>query len=120
MYNIGTRLNIDLSYLHSISGGDTGFEKILLSSAVADIQMNIDKLKLAWHQQDAEEVGNAAHTLKSVMVIAGLPQLEQHCKKVDIKFRDRLFHAEESTAIFAIIEGWTEAKPKLEELIAVY
>lgn len=120
MYNIGTRLNIDLTYLHSVSGGDAGFEKILLTSALADIQMNVDKLKNAWQSQDAEEIGNAAHTLKSVMVIAGLPQLEQHCKRVDVAFRDRLFHDEESNAVLAIIEGWAEAKPKLEELIAVY
>lgn len=120
MYNLGTRLNIDLSYLHSVSGGDAGFEKILLTSALADIQMNVEKLMHAWQQQDAEEVGNAAHTLKSVMVIAGLPQLEQYCKKLDISFRDRLFHQEESGAVNAIIEGWAEAKPKLEELIDVY
>lgn len=120
MENIKTRINIDLSYLHSVSGGDAGFEKILLNSAVADIQMNIDKLKNAWQGEDAVEVGNAAHTLKSVMVIAGLPQLEQHCKKIDVLFRDKLFHAEQSSAIFAIIDGWNEAKPKLEELISVY
>ncbi len=120
MYNIGTRLNIDLTYLHSVSGGDTGFEKILLTSALADIQMNVEKLKNAWQNHNAEEIGNAAHTLKSVMVIAGLPQLEQYCKKLDIAFRDRLFHTEESSNIAAIIEGWNEAKPKLEELISVY
>lgn len=120
MANITTRLSIDLSYLHSVSGGDAGFEKILLSSAVTDIQMNIDKLKNAWQQQDPEEIGNAAHTLKSVMVIAGLPQLENHCKKIDVLFRDKIFHAEESSAVFAIIDGWAEAKPKLEELISFY
>ncbi len=115
-----TWINIDLTYLHSVSGGDAGFEKILLNSAVADIQMNIDKLKTAWQCEDATEVGNAAHTLKAVMVIAGLPQLEQHCKKLDVVFRDRLFHAEQSQSVFAIIDGWAEAKPKLEKLISVY
>ena len=120
MQNISTRIHIDLTYLHSVSGGDAGFEKILLTSAVADIQLNIDKLKMAWQNQDAEEVGNAAHTLKSVMVIAGLPQLEGYCKKTDVAFRDRLFHPEMSEAVFAIMEGWSVAKPKLEELISLY
>ena len=114
------KINIDLTYLHSVSGGDASFEKILLSSAVSDIQMNVDKLKDAWQSEDAAEVGNAAHTLKAVMVIAGLPQLEQHCKKIDVTFRDKLFHAEMSTAVSAILNGWAEAKPKLEELISVY
>ncbi len=120
MENIRTRIHIDLTYLHSISGGDAGFEKILLTSAVADIQMNVDKLKNAWQCEDAEEIGNAAHTLKSVMVIAGLPQLENHCKKTDVAFRDRVFHPELSVNVSAIIDGWTEAKPKLEELISIY
>ena len=120
MENITTRINIDLSYLYSVSGGDAGFEKILLTSALSDIQMNIEKLRNAWHCQDAEEVGNAAHTLKAVMVIAGLPQLENHCKKIDVLFRDKLFHAEQSSAIYTIIDGWAEAKPKLEELTSVY
>jgi len=118
--NTALRINIDLTYLHSVSGGDSSFEKILLASAVSDIQMNVDKLKNAWQSEDATEVGNAAHTLKAVMVIAGLPQLEQHCKKIDVGFRDRLFHPEFFTAVSAIINGWGEAKPKLEELISVY
>ncbi len=120
MENITTRINIDLTYLHSVSGGDVGFEKILLTSAVSDIQMNIDKLRTAWQCQDADEVGNAAHTLKAVMVIAGLPQLENHCKKTDVAFRDKLFHPEFSDTVFTIIEGWAAAKPKLEELISLY
>ena len=120
MENTTSRLNIDLTYLHSVSGGDAGFEKILLTSAIADIQMNIDKLKTAWQCEDAEEIGNAAHTLKAVMVIAGLPQLENHCKKTDVAFRDKLFHPDLSENVSAIIDGWTEAKPKLEELVSVY
>lgn len=120
MNHITTRINIDLTYLHSVSGGDAGFEKILLTSALTDIQMNIDKLKNAWQSRDAEEVGNAAHTLKSVMVIAGLPQLENHCKKIDVAFRDKLFHQEYSVAVVAIVDGWLEARPKLEELVSVY
>lgn len=120
MQNIGKRINIDLTYLHSVSGGDAGFEKILLNSAISDIQSNIDKLKNAWQNQDAEEIGNAAHTLKSVMVIAGLPHLEYHCKKTDVGFRDKLFHAELADNVYAIIEGWADAKPKLEELVSYY
>lgn len=113
------RINIDLSYLHSVSGGNTSFEKVLLTSALADIQQNIDTMKEAWQQQDAASLGTAAHTLKAVMVVAGLPQLEKYCKKVDVTFRDNLFHSEEYESVFAIINGWTAAKPKLQELISM-
>ncbi|MBL0357043.1 MAG: Hpt domain-containing protein [Chitinophagaceae bacterium] len=115
-----TRINLDLSYLHSVSGGDASFEKMLLTSAVADIQINIDNLKKAWQEENAIDAGTAAHTLKSVMTIAGLRQLENFCKRIDTTFRNGIFRSEEYPAYSAIIDGWMEAKPKLEELVAAY
>ena len=115
-----TNICIDLSYLHSVSGGDANFEKTLLTSAVNDIQNNISKIKQAWLSEDAAEVSKLAHSLKSVMVIAGLPQFENACKKLDSIFRDGVFRPEEAGTISYITSGWAEAKPKLEELISMY
>ncbi len=115
-----TRIPIDLTYLHSVSGGDAGFEKMLLISAVEDIQNNIDLLKKAWSDGNAMEAGTAAHTLKSVMTIAGLRQLEVHCKRIDTTLRDGIFHPELYDAFARITDGWLEARPRLEALIADY
>ncbi len=111
---------LDLSYLHSISGGNAAFEKTLLTSAIVDIQQNIDSLKKAWQEQNPSAIANAAHTLKSVMVIAGLPELENACKATDIAFRDGQFHPEIFSTVARITDGWAAAKPKLEALVAVY
>lgn len=117
---VTSAITIDLSYLHSVSGGDAVFEKVLLSSAIADIQLNIDHLKKSWQEKDAVEARNAAHTLKSVMTIAGLRQLESYCKRIDVAFRDGIFRTEESPSYACIIDGWMQAKPKLEGLVLNY
>jgi hypothetical protein len=54
------------------------------------------------------------------MTIAGLRQLEIYCKRIDTTFRDGIFHAEQYSSYAAIIDGWNEAKPKLEQLVAAY
>jgi HPt (histidine-containing phosphotransfer) domain-containing protein len=112
--------NIDLSYLQSVTGGDRNFEKMLLTNALADIQSNIGMLQSAWAKRDAITISSAAHTLKSVVAIAGLQQLSVLCKKVNLIFRDGVFRMEGEKTLSDIIEGWTKAKPKLEEVITAY
>ena len=112
------KTSIDLSYLHSVSGGDEQFEKILLSSAISDIDVNVQRLKESWQQQDAGQVRSAAHTLKSVLVIAGLPQLEQACRVLDSQFADGAFHPEYHTQMWQIVHEWAIARVMLEELLS--
>jgi HPt (histidine-containing phosphotransfer) domain-containing protein len=111
---------INLSYLHSVTGGDAAFEKMLLENAIADIQVNMDKLATAWRNKDAVGVCTTAHTLKAVMAIAGMPQLEVLCKKINIAFHDGSFHPEEENSWTALAEGWVQCKPMLAETIAAY
>ncbi len=112
------KTSIDLSYLHSVSGGDEQFEKILLSSAISDIDVNVQRLKESWQQQDVLQVRHAAHTLKSVLVIAGLPQLEPACKAIESTFASGQFHAECYPQLCHIVEEWACARLMLEELLA--
>lgn len=113
-------LNIDLTYLHSVTGGDANFEKILLSNAVTDIQNNMDILNEALLAGNAPALGNAAHTLKSVVAIAGLPPLENLCKRVNALFKDGIFRREEEVTVRKIINTWNEAKPRLVRVIDEY
>lgn len=111
---------IDLTYLHSVTGGDRNFEKMLLINALADIQNNISTLQGAWAKKDAATLSSAAHTLKSVTAIAGLSPLAELCKKVNFIFRDGVFRIEGEKTLKEIIDGWTSAKPGLEEMITTY
>lgn len=111
-------VNIDLTYLHSVTGDDKVFEKTLLTSAVANIESQVQVLKQAWMQQDGPGVRQVAHSLKPVTAIAGLPQLENYCKTLDMVFLDGMFHPEEMPVVDALVTGWSNAKLQLEKYIA--
>lgn len=113
-------INIDLSYLHFVTDGDKEFEKTLLASAVTDIQNQVEGLQKAWQQQNAAEVRNAAHSLKSVTAIAGLMQIQNSCKIIDNLFADGVFHADAAGSCNDIINGWEAARPQLEQVINSY
>ena len=111
---------IDLTYLHTVSGGDRLFEKMLLEGALEDIQLKIDDLQRAWDRQDASTIRSNAHSLKSLTAIAGLPQMEHWSKIIDQLFADGIFHLKPKEPINRIINGWGIAKPKLQTLLATY
>ena len=113
-------ITIDLTYLHTVTGGDRQFEKMLLEGAVEDIQSKIDDLQKAWDQEDATTIRSNAHSLKSLTAIAGLPQIE-HCSKIiDQLFADGIFHSKTKESLYGIINGWGLAKPKLQKMLASY
>jgi len=118
--NTEQSVTIDLSYLHSVTGGDREFEKMLLQGAVDDIQDKIDSLQKAWDAEDAVNIRSNAHSLKSLTAIAGLPQIEKWSKVIDQVFADGCFHAQTLEPFTGILSGWILAKPKLQEVIAGY
>jgi len=111
---------IDLTYLHTVTGGDKEFEKMLLQGAVEDIQLKIDNLQIAWDMEDASSIRMNAHSLKSLTAIAGLPQVEKWSRVIDQLFSDGIFHENNSEPFKGILNGWNLAKPQLQEVIAAY
>lgn len=114
------QISIDLGYLRSVTGGDRNFEKMLLVNALTDIQNNMNILQGACAKKDALSVSSAAHTLKSVVAIAGISPLSSLCKNVNLMFKDGVFRSEGERIISEVIAGWNEARPKLEEVITLY
>lgn len=113
-------ITIDLTYLHTVTGGDRQFEKMLLEGAVEDIQLKIDDLQKAWDREDAPTICSNAHSLKSLTAIAGLPQIEHWSKIIDQLFADGIFHSKTKESLYGIINGWGLAKPKLQKMLASY
>jgi HPt (histidine-containing phosphotransfer) domain-containing protein len=113
-----TAITIDLSYLRTVSGGDKTFEKMVLLGAVDDIQLQLEQLEKAWSKKEAGNIRRAAHSLKSVVAIAGLAELEQNCSKLDLLFADETFHSEGSGYLNKIIYSWIKTRPVLEDVIA--
>ena len=84
-------ITIDLTYLHTVTGGDRQFEKMLLEGAVEDIQLKIDDLQKAWDREDAPTICSNAHSLKSLTAIAGLPQIEHWGDNIFLLVRSQHF-----------------------------
>jgi hypothetical protein len=113
-----TPIKIDLSYLYSLTCGDKSFEQMLLSGTVADVDSMISGLKGSWEGCDAEGIRKNAHSLVSLSAIAGMPEVEDWCRKIDQVFADGTFHPEMAVLANNIISGWPVAKSQLEEVIA--
>ena len=108
---------INLSYLYTVSGGNATFEKMVLMGAVDDIQSQVEKLQSDWNKKDAVNIRRNAHSLKSVVAIAGLSEIEMHCKNIEQLFADEEFHLEGLAYLNTIVSLWTSAKPMIEEMI---
>ncbi len=113
-----TAIRISLNYLHAVSGGDKTFEKMVLLGAVDDIQLQIEQLEKAWVNKEGDNVRRIAHSLKSVVAIAGLAELELNCKRLDQLFADDEFHPEGSSYLNKIVYSWITTRPVLEDMIS--
>ncbi len=110
-------ITIDLTYLHSLTGGDKDFEKMLLTGTVADIDKLIVTLQKSWQSRDASVIKSSAHSIISLAAIAGMPQMEAWCRKIEHEFADGQFHAELALVAGNIFDGWPDASATLKEII---
>jgi len=62
----------NLSYLHSISKGNTGFEQKMLNTFIGQAGTDIKKLKQALLQKDWDTIYLIAHKLKPSLQFVGL------------------------------------------------
>ncbi|UFH31861.1 response regulator [Chryseobacterium sp. C-71] len=70
---------IKLSYVKSISGGDTSFEKTVTEQFIANVPPHLEELESAYENLDFTTVKLRAHDLKSSISIMGLlPLLEEN------------------------------------------
>lgn len=63
---------IDLSYMQSVSGGDTSFEQTVTQQFIDNIPSHLEQLNSAYQEHDFTTVKLRAHDLKSSISIMGL------------------------------------------------
>lgn len=113
-------LVIDLSYLHSVAGGNKKFEKDLLQCALNDIDNRMNSLTLAWQQHDFVGIKNSVHSLKSLAAIAGLSEVKKLSTDLDFIFSNGIISNEKNEPFMNLVQSWNVAKPVLNQLIASY
>ncbi len=66
---------IDLTYMHSISGGNTAFEKTVTQQFINNILPHLQELRAAYQNQDFALVKHRAHDFKTSIAMLGLLDL---------------------------------------------
>jgi len=69
---------LDLTYMRSLSAGDTGFEKTVTEQFIFNLPTHLSELKSAYENNDFALVRLIAHDLKTTVSIMGfLPLVEE-------------------------------------------
>lgn len=69
---------IDLTYMHSVSGGNKSFEQTVTNQFIDNVPLHLEQLITAYHSLDFKIVKLRAHDLQSSVSIMGLlPILEE-------------------------------------------
>lgn len=110
-------ITIDLTYLYSVTGGDKLFEQMLLTEALADIDIQVKGLKHSWEKKDAGTIKRNAHSLISLSAIAGICAIESWSRIIDQVFSDGLFHPELYGLVDNIFYEWPAAKSQLVKIL---
>jgi len=63
---------LDLAYMHSISGGDTDFEKTVTQQFIDNVPFHLHELLLAYQNHDFATVNHRAHDFKTSIAMMGL------------------------------------------------
>lgn len=74
---------IDLSYLHSMSGGDEGFIQDMLQTFLAEIPELIDQVEANLSTRNPGALYKVIHKFKPSMSMLGLKQQENACARIE-------------------------------------
>lgn len=109
---------IDLTYMQSISGGDTSFEKTVTQQFIENIPQHLEQLSAAYENQDFTIVKLRAHDLKSSVAIMGLlPSLEEKLNVLEMTTEQNSILKEDLDEVKSIIKSaLEEAKQFLNQL----
>ena len=66
-----TEVQIDLTYLEMMADGDDFMKKTMLDMLLEEMPPELEKLRGAYLSQDAEELRQVAHKMKSTLAFVG-------------------------------------------------
>jgi HPt (histidine-containing phosphotransfer) domain-containing protein len=79
----------DLTYLRSVSKGNTSFEQKMLSTFVQQVTTDMEKLRQAWSVQDWETIRMIAHKMKPSLQFVGLHLLQADMHDLEMIAKQR-------------------------------
>jgi HPt (histidine-containing phosphotransfer) domain-containing protein len=79
----------DLTMVQSVSGGDEGFIRKMVSLFIETVPQNVQDLKNAMQAENWEQVGKTAHKLKSTIDSMGIKSIRQEIRTVEANARQK-------------------------------
>ncbi|MDP4256438.1 MAG: response regulator, partial [Bacteroidota bacterium] len=79
----------DLSMVRSVSGGDEGFIKKMVSLFIETVPQNMKELIVAVEAENWDQVGKTAHKLKSTVDSMGIKSIRQEIRTVEMNARQK-------------------------------
>ena len=80
----------DLTYLRTLSNGDNGFIKEMLSLFIAQTPDILTRMTNYLNMQDWQALSSAAHKMKPSIMFVGLKEIEEDLKKVEDYSAERI------------------------------
>jgi PAS domain S-box-containing protein len=94
----------DLTMVQSVSGGDEGFIRKMVTLFIDTVPQNMQDLKQALQEENWELVGKTAHKLKSTIDSMGIKSIRQEIRTVETNARQKQF-LQEIPALIATIDS---------------
>lgn len=77
-------MNIDLSYLEDITGGDKEMMLEMLNLFIEDIPSQVEKIREAVEEKDMKTLRAESHKLKPTLQYVGLSEMYEVIKKLEV------------------------------------
>lgn len=88
-------LQIDLSYLRELSGGNTDFEREMLTLFNSEVSLDVQTMEKALEDHDCQAIAYIAHKLKSSIQLVGFSSLFDLLSEIEeIKSRQTISESE--------------------------
>lgn len=108
-------LNIDLTYLEDITGGDKGMMLEMLDLFIEDIPIQVGLISKYANERNLSMLASEAHKLKPTLQYVGLISMYEAVKEIEEISKKGKFSSEIPTLTNTLTKGCEEAIPSIVE-----
>lgn len=114
-----TSVEIDLTYLTTVSGGDKAFEVEMMQSLTAEIDQRMQAIQTAAFAGDREAIRLQSHSLKNLYAMLGLQTLQAAAHSIEAGCHS-VAGSQILEQVMCSEKEWNGKKPALQKIIADY
>ena len=108
-------MEIDLSYLEDITGGDKEMMLEMLTLFLEDIPSQVELIKKAVEEKNMKAVGTESHKLKPALQYVGFNEMYELVKELEVLGKSGEKHGEAKKIMNALVKQMKISLPLLEK-----